>query len=152
MTISPKRVMAPTRGFSLIEAMVSMGLFGIVFVSLYGGISTGMQVMQVARENLRATQIMVEKMETVRLYSWDQIMACTNIPSSFIESYCPPQLGSQGTKYYGTVTIQPVPFNTSYAADMRLVTVTLNWTNFNIPRSRSMTTFIARNGAQNYIF
>ena len=56
--------------FSMIEILVAMVVLGIMFVSLYSGFSSGFAVVQLARENLRATQILQEKMETIRLYTW----------------------------------------------------------------------------------
>ncbi len=35
---------------------------------------------------------------------------------------------------------------------MRACTVTLNWKTGSIPRSRSVTTYIARDGIQNYVY
>ena len=94
------RVRIKQIGFSLVEAMVGIGLVGIVFVSLYAGISSGITIIQSARENLRATQIIVERMETVRLCSWEQITSGTNLPISFIEYYYPKGLGNkQGIPY-----------------------------------------------------
>jgi hypothetical protein len=41
---------------------------------------------------------------------------------------------------------------TAYSDEMKQVTVSLNWTTSGINRSRSFTTFVARNGLQNYIY
>jgi hypothetical protein len=41
---------------------------------------------------------------------------------------------------------------TAYSDEMKQVTITLNWTTGRINRSRSFTTFVARNGLQNYIY
>jgi hypothetical protein len=41
---------------------------------------------------------------------------------------------------------------TTYSANMRLITVTLNWTNGNVRRTRSMSTYVSKNGVQNYVF
>ena len=49
----------------MVEVLVAVSLVGIMFVSLYSGISSGFAVVQLARENLRATQILQEKMETI---------------------------------------------------------------------------------------
>ena len=55
---------------------MAAGLIGVISVTLYIAIAQGFAATQVARENLRATQILQEKMETIRLYGWDQI----NVP------------------------------------------------------------------------
>lgn len=84
-------------GVTLIEALVSMGIFGVSFFSLYAGMSMGFAVIGNARENLRATQIMVEKMETIRLYSWDQINTPGFIPATFTDYYFPAGAGGGST-------------------------------------------------------
>jgi len=45
---------------------MGMAIAGIVVFSLYAGINFGMFNLQMSRENLRATQIMLEKVETLR--------------------------------------------------------------------------------------
>ncbi len=84
-------------GVTLIEALVSMGVFGVSVLSLYAGMSMGFSIIGNARENLRATQVMVEKMETIRLYSWDQINTPGFIPATFTESYFPADAGGGGS-------------------------------------------------------
>ena len=53
--------------FSLVEVMIGMAIVGVTFVSLYGGMTYGFSSVRMSLENLRATQILVEKMETIRL-------------------------------------------------------------------------------------
>src|SRR6266550_5024857 len=99
-------------GFSLIEAIIGMGMIGTVVGAMLSGITTGTFTMRMARENLRATQIMLEKVETIRLYSWDQINQTTPvpfIPRAFTNRYDPNSTG-QGLSYIGTISIDPVPF------------------------------------------
>src|SRR5687767_14388252 len=71
--ISPRNISIQHRAFSIIEVLVALAIAGVLFTSLYAGISAGFVVIETARENLRATQIMVEKLETIRLYTWEQI-------------------------------------------------------------------------------
>ena len=141
------------RGTTLIEAMVAMGVFGTTFVSLYAGISMGFAIIGNARENLRATQIMVEKMETIRLYSWDQINTTGFIPTSFTEKYYPQGgINKTGVIYNGGVTVAAGPTGLAYSSDMRRVNITLNWTSGGRTHNRSMSTYVTRNGLQNYIY
>jgi uncharacterized protein (TIGR02598 family) len=139
--------------FSLVEVVIAMAIVGVSSFALLSGISSGMLTMQMARENVRATQIMVERTETLRLYSWDQLNTTNFIQTSFTESYDPVSTnGGAGLTYTGTVTIASVPMATAYSDEMKQVTVSLNWTTSGINRSRSFTTFVARNGLQNYIY
>ncbi len=50
------------------------------------------------------------------------------------------------------MTISPAPIASSYSGDMRMLTVNLSWTTGSIPRTRQFSTFIARNGLQNYVY
>ena len=143
-------------GATLIEAIVSMGVFGISFVSLYAGMSMSFSIIGNARENLRATQIMVEKTETIRLYSWDQINTAGFIPATFTEYYDPSggtNSSTSGVAYSGRVTIANGPSGHSYSADMKRVTISVSWNAAGgRTHSRSMNTYVTRNGLQNYIY
>ena len=138
-------------GFSLVEGSVAMGIIGIVFVALLAGFTSGFSVIRLARENVRATQILQEKMETVRLYNWDQINTAGFIPTSFTNSFDPTN-SSKGVIYRGTLTITNAPLTETYTNKIRQVIVDLNWTSGNVNRSRRMTTLVSRNGLQNYIY
>ena len=139
--------------FSLVEATVSMGVLGSIVVALFSGFTTGFFTMQLARENLRATQIMLEKMETIRLYSWDQINTAGFIPVYFTAPYDPnASEGEQGVMYRGTMHITNAPIASSYAPDMRLVVVSLQWKTGHLNRTRSFTSYISRYGLQDYVY
>jgi type II secretory pathway pseudopilin PulG len=142
--------------FTLVETLVGMTVAAFAMISLYAGITYGMSITEVTRENLRATQLMLEKFETIRLYTWDQIQGSNGfvIPSTFTNSYAlDPATGqSSGVVYSGTLTIEDAPMTASYKTDLKLITVTLNWTCANIPRTRTMQTLVARQGLQQYVY
>jgi len=141
--------------FTLVEAMVGFAVAAFAFVSLYAGITYGISLTQVTRENLRATQLILEKFETIRLYTWDQINGSNGfvIPTTFTNSYAVDTQGrSTGVTYSGTMSIVKAPISASYSSDLKLVTVTLNWTSSGAPRTRSMQTFVARQGLQQYVY
>jgi hypothetical protein len=108
-----------------------------------------------SRENVRATQILVKKIETIRLCSWDQL---SNFPATFQETFDARaiQNGNRDLIYYGSVTFAPADAvgDTSYKTNMLLVTVSLAWTNLNgrtpIIHQQQMQTQVARYGSQNY--
>ena len=141
----------------MVEVVVALGILVIVGAGILGSFKYGFFAMSMARENQRATQIMLAKVETIRLYRWDQVVYSNNfIPASFTEVYDPQgSSGQQGAIYTGFVSISncPSPISTkSYATNMRACTVTLNWKTGRIPRSRTITTYIARDGIQNYVY
>ena len=112
-------------------------------------------IIKLARENLRATQIMQEKMETIRLYTWDQINTPGFVPTNFLDAfYVDATNGSvkQGITYTGVVTIAAAPVTESYAVDLRLVTIQIGWESGGIARTRDMQTLVTKHGLQKYVY
>lgn len=140
--------------FTLAEIMVACTLLAVMAVSLYGGISYGFSSITLARQNLRATQIALEKMEITRMYSWEQINSNGFVPPTFTAPYFP-TVGvntNGGLVYYGTTIVTNVDVNPAYNVDMRKVIVTLNWTNRTVAQSLQMSTYISQYGMQRYIY
>jgi prepilin-type N-terminal cleavage/methylation domain-containing protein len=141
--------------FSMIELLVAMAVLGIMFISLYSGFSAGFAIIQLARENLRATQILQEKMETIRLYTWDQINTAGFIPTTFKENFYAVGTNTNnaaGLIYTGSVTIAQAPLVASYSNDLKSVNIRVRWASAGVERTREMTTLVTRNGLQNYIY
>ncbi len=154
--------------FTLIEVMISMAVVAMMFVSLYAGITQGLAVISTARENMRATQIMIEKIELLRLYSWAQVQQPGFIPGAFAERLMPSTTTNSttsadsvaglatpagvGTIFVGTIRLSTPTFNTGYSNNMRLATLTVTWTNGNVRRIRSMQTLVAQMGIHDYVY
>ncbi len=149
--------------YTLAEVLVGLLLIAVVAISLFAAFSAGFAVAGLQREDLRATQIMMRKLEGIRLCTWNQL---TN-PIPFTEPYDPTATNNAvGSIYAGTLYTNPATGligPTTYANNMRLVTVTITWTNYSlgttnssfgrpVVRSRTMQTFVARYGIQNYIW
>src|SRR5712664_3238219 len=116
--------------FTLPEVLVAAGLIGFSGLALFTGFQQSFNLVESDRENLRATQILQEKMEMIRLYSWDQVTNSGFIPSSFSEAFDPTAAtNSSGVTYAGTVIVTNAPITETYSADMRLVNISLSWTN-----------------------
>jgi len=139
-------------GFSLVEVTVGLGIIGTCVAALFSGFTTGFFTIKMSRENLRATQILLQKAEAIRLQSWDQITSPTNIPTAFVDRYDPNSSESPGAVYTGTILITNCPISSSYSNNMRMVTISVNWQTGTIDRNRSYTTYVARNGLQVYIY
>jgi type II secretory pathway pseudopilin PulG len=141
-------------GFTIAEVVIAIMVVAIGAAGLMSCFGYGFRAIGQIRENQRATQIMVEKAETLRLYSWDQVNTSGFIPSTFVATYDGDHAASNytGTIYYGTVAIRNFPYNTSYKDKMRMLDLTLRWTSQNITRTRSLTTYIAEDGIQNYVY
>lgn len=137
--------------FTLIEVVFTMAMAGMLFLVLYEGLASGFSIIKLARENTRASQILVEKMETVRLYTWDQINSNGFMLTNFVVAYYPMAGVNGGTMYTGVVTVSDSGLATSYAGDLKKVTVQLNWLTGSMPRTRTTSTYVSRYGLQNYI-
>ncbi len=164
------RINSRPGAFSLIEALIATAIVGIFFTALYAGIAQGFGLIGNAREDLRANQILLDKMEEMRLYSWDQInsygTSTSFIPTTFTEEYFPTgtnsvQTTTRGTpepkagsfRYYGTIQVTNVAFtNTTYSTNLRQVIVTVRWTNGIKQFNHQMTTYVSQYGLQKYIY
>ena len=143
------------RGHTLVEVMVAASLLGFMIVSLFAGFSTGFAVLRIARENLRATQILEERMEVLRLIKWDDVNTLGFIPTNFIAPFYPPDSTNAtaiGIAYTGTVSVINAPIPESYANNLRAIQINLTWTSGNITRTRQMTSYVSRYGLQNYVY
>lgn len=138
--------------YSIIEVLVAVSVFGVVFVSLYSGFSSGFAVIQLARENLRATQILQEKMETIRLYTWDQINTPGFVPTNFVDNFYSVGTNVSGLSYTGHVTITTAPFVVSYSNELKSVKIRLQWQSSKVLRTREIETLVTRQGLQNYVY
>ena len=128
-------------------------IMSIMFVTLYLGFTQGFGVVQSSRENLRATQILQQYSELIRLYTWDQLTNGTTIPNPYTKTWTFYPLGgngNQGVTYTGTMSISSSDMSEDYAADTRKVTFNLTWTSGNTPHQRQMTTLVSRYGLHKY--
>jgi prepilin-type N-terminal cleavage/methylation domain-containing protein len=132
-------------GYTLIEVIVAMGLLLIVVIALCGAFSFGFSSVKLSQEDLRASQILLQKLETLRVYDWSKI---TNgyIPTNFPAFYST----NGGAVYQGTIAIDPAPVSESYSNTLRQVTVSLSWVSTGVPRHRVVTTLVSQNGIQTY--
>src|SRR6266404_5225022 len=109
---------AGSRGaHTLAEVMVSVGLLGIMVVSLFAGFSSGFDVVRSARENVRATQILEERMEVIRLVKWDNV-APGFIPTNFTVPFYAAvgsNVAAGGLTYTGAVSFPSNGMGETYA-------------------------------------
>jgi len=142
--------------FTLIEVVVSVAVVGVLLVALYGGLTFGFGQIQVSREEERATQILSEKMEIVRLLSWDQLVNIPGyVPTNFTASYSianPTNAPAHSLIYSGTVNVASAPVSESYSNDMKMMVINLSWQSRGVTHRRTMRTFVSRYGLQNYVY
>jgi prepilin-type N-terminal cleavage/methylation domain-containing protein len=139
-------------GFTLVEVVIAMLIAGIVSASLYAGLGRAFGGLQSSRHRLRATQILTEKLEVIRLYNWTQINTPGFVPATFTEYYLPGTNDNRGIVYTGTLSISAADVQPAYAGTMRKAVVQVNWVSGGIPQQHSMETLISQYGIQNYIY
>jgi prepilin-type N-terminal cleavage/methylation domain-containing protein len=138
--------------FTIVEVMIGVALMGILFVSLYVGLTSGFAIIQLARENLRATQILQEKTETLRILTWEQL---SQMQTSMNEPFYSVESDLESGLTYNVQVIIPTTSpvtDASYAPDIRQVTVEATWVSGGVERRRSMTTYVSRYGLHRYRF
>jgi prepilin-type N-terminal cleavage/methylation domain-containing protein len=135
--------------FSLLEVIFAVAIVGVLVITLYGALAGSVTLVKSCQENERATQILSEKMDTIRLYNWTQM---TNgfVPTNFVAGIDPLAAGSPAY-YTGRIVIAHAPLTESYRSNILQVTVSVNWVSDSRPQSRSMSTFVAKYGLQSYI-
>ena len=142
-------------GFTVIEAIVAVGIIGILILALYSGMTSTTFSVRLARENQRATEIMVEKTECLRLYSWEQLTNSVVVPTTFTSYYFDTGATNGigvGITYDGTFQLSAFPgAGRNYSNDMRMLTMTVSWMSGGVSRTRTMQTYCARYGIQNYV-
>jgi len=155
----PGRAKRKTResGFSILEVSIAAVVVGGMFIALLSGLTSSFGHIQFGREELRATQILEEKLDTIRLYRWSQISPAT-IKTNFTESFLPtgsldePNARmSSGIVYNGTIMIEDSPVTEPYKSTLKKVTVAVSWkSGLRVVRSQ-MVTYISKNGLQKYL-
>jgi prepilin-type N-terminal cleavage/methylation domain-containing protein len=140
------------QGFTLPEVIMASTILSICAAGIMAAFASGFQIVAMTRENQRATQILIEATEIVRLYSWDQLHTPGFVPTNFTEYYNPST--QSGVIYTGTVSIASAPTEmpASYRDNIELMTITLEWATQGVGRQRSLTTLIAKDGVQNYVY
>ena len=142
-----------TRAYTLAEILVCVLIINIGAAGLMGCFKYAFFVTGLFRENQRATQVMLERAEAIRLCSWDQVRSNGFIPPTFTDYFDPTaSTNTKGVVYNGTVAITPFPFNTSYKDSMRQLTLIVQWQSGAINRHRTNVTYIAKDGIQNYVY
>ncbi len=142
--------------FTLVEVMTGIAVMGLLFASLYAGLSYGFAEISISREEARATQILQERMEVVRLLNWDQVVNLSGfIPTTFSDCYYSTTSTNEpggSLMYYGKVLVTNAPIAESYSNELRMIQIQLFWESGNRIHTRQMTTFVSQYGLQKYVY
>lgn len=135
--------------FSLVEVLIAVAIVGVLVITLYGALASSVTLVRACQENERVTQILSDKMDTLRLYNWTQM---TNgfISTNFVLGIDPLDTASQ-PYYTGKIAITQAPIPESYRSNLLQVIVTVHWVSGSRPQTRSMSTYVAKYGLQTYI-
>ena len=112
--------------YPFVAALLVLGVFGILFTSLYAAFSSGSTAMRVAQEDPQQTQILAQREETVRLYTSAQLSDPAHFRTTFTNTYTP--LGQPDswsvTKTHPVTMVAP-----SHLADIQTLKIPVRWTN-----------------------
>ena len=159
VTLRTRTQYQATAGSSLPEVIFAVSLVGMMGVSLYCGFSSGFTMLRSARQNQRATEILNQYTERLRLYTWNQLLDTQNfLRPTFTEPSDPNAApgDTEGVTYAGKVELStPTDLPAAYRDQVRLVTISLTWTNMNgdtpVVNQRQVQTSVARFGMQSYV-
>ena len=143
------------QAFTLMDALFAVLISGMMFTAMYAGLAFGFSTIKMARENTRATQIMLEHMEICRLYKWQDLTNTSTFLNTNPFTVYYYSVGGTNTslQYTARISVANCPLSASYADNMRKLTVRLDRGALgNTNRTRIMSTYVARNGLQNYVW
>ena len=135
-------------GFTLVEVMIGMVLMAIVFTAAFGSYFLGLRIIEDAREEVRASQIIQSELERLRTKNWGQLTEMLNSdPVEFFE----PQ---------GTFVRQYAKDYTAYRIIQQLdsrpmyrVVVVVRWKNSrDVPVYQLFTTVFTQDGLNDYYY
>jgi prepilin-type N-terminal cleavage/methylation domain-containing protein len=130
-------------GFTLMEVMIATAILGVVLASVIALGAQSFRYVSDIRRAARASQVLQQKLEDIRLLSWSQMQA---LPSTFTDP------NDAAGIYSGSISQSPYD---SYGGATTLMTVTLTvtWTNqTGALLSKSLSTLVSNNGLNKYIF
>jgi len=133
------------------EVLFSVVIVGVLVVALYSALASAVPMVRSGQESERVTQILSEKLDTIRLYNWTQI---TNLncflPTNFV-AVRDPLMTNSALYYTGTIAVAEAPIEEGYRSNLLQVTVQVDWVSGSRPQSRTMKTYVAKYGLQSYI-
>ena len=131
-------------GFTLVEVIISVTLMSVVFMSAFGAYFLGMRIIEDAREEVRASQIIQSEVERLRTKNWAQLN-----DMEVVETFEPQgTFVKQYAKEYSAIRYI-IPLN----ADLMLVVVQVQWTNSNgLATRRWFNSIFTRDGLNDYYY
>lgn len=130
--------------FTLVEVMVAMTVLILVFVSTISAITIGFRVMEDARMNTLASQVLQSEMENIRLKNWTQVSALPASEPFTVES------SINSTRFDHFTCTRTI---SSLNSDLKLVVLALNWISMDgRSHDRRYVTVVGKNGLNDYFY
>ena len=144
--------------FSLVELAIGVAILGLVIGGVYSGMVAQYALVRTNTDKLQAEQILVGKLDLIRLYSWNQItnslLQVTNVAAlsnSIASTFVSTSNDGSSNVFSGQVTVSPPDMTETYTSSVVMVTVQLTWTISSGVFSNSASTLVSQYGLHNYI-
>ena len=132
------------KGFTLIEVMVAMVVILVIFAGGFGALSYGNKLIETARDETRASQVLQSEIEDLRTLNWASLTAL-----NAEASYAPK---SEFTDAYSSRYTVKRKIATRSTTEKR-VTMAVTWTdNRGTSHTREYITLIAKDGLYDYYY
>lgn len=131
-------------GYSLIEVLIASLVLSAVFVSSIAAMTMGYRMMESARFNTLAGQVIQSEIETLRLMNWTQVSALPSSQAITIDNHMT-QAGFN--KFSGTRVV------TNVRAKTKRIIVAVQWTAISgQSHTKRYTTFMTKDGLNDYYY
>jgi prepilin-type N-terminal cleavage/methylation domain-containing protein len=131
-------------GFTLVEVLVASVILSMVFVSSIGAMTIGYRLLENARFNTLAAQIIQSEIETLRLMNWSQI---STLPANEAITIDTALANASVNRFTGNRIVTNVRANT------KAIVVNVQWTAVSGQvHSRRYMTFMGKDGLNDYYY
>ena len=145
-------------GTSFLDTLMGTAIFGTMFVSVCTGVGAGLKSTEVSRQNARAAQILIGKLECLRVLNWPDLSAPGALATTFTAPYemdgataktLGMNVSSTNAFFQGKLSLKPSTTGESYSTNVLQVTAEVTWSFASRNFSRSVETLISAHGIQN---
>jgi prepilin-type N-terminal cleavage/methylation domain-containing protein len=131
-------------GFTLVEVIVASLVLGLVFISSIATMTYGYKLLENARFNTLASQVIQSEIETLRLRNWSQISA---LPAKEAITITKTMADAGFNRFTGWRAISSIRANT------KAIVVAVQWTaSSGRVHSRRYTTYMTKDGLNDYYY